>query len=480
MAFPVILVNSATGSDTAASGAGPSTALTGSSASTDVTGLIVTLDGSPSLTNVATDGTHCIFLNDSTAGARNFGRITAKDDGAKTVTVDTAFRTGASGLSWAIGGKRATISGTTSIKLFSNNAAAGDAMPGWTVRMESGHTESGTGINARRAGNTTDGWITLEGEDGAVTRPVYTCSAGALTTIQSHPMYVRFRNFDLKKSGSSGSTAISGVAYCEIVGMRILNNGGVKFATGIQNAVNNGGLIIRDCYIETVTGDGIYLLNCGGAIVENNVINGCGSSGVFASLNSITTGFVFRGNIVSGCVDGIKYTNASTSATVQLPTIIANNTIDSNTGDGIEVGATSTQIGGLQNLIIENNQITDNGGYGVNFSGTSVTDFLLSVLRASVRNNNFGTGATSNTSGDINLTLTLTGSNNIAVDPQYAGSGVYTVGTNSKALGFPLTDIGGGIVAGNRSYVDIGALQRKESGGGGLVLPRGMNGGFGD
>src|SRR5262245_38170373 len=116
MPLPTILVDSTTGSDTAASGAGPATALTGSAASTSADGLTVTLDGSPDLTNVATDGSHAVFLNDSTAGARNFGKITAKDNVAKTVTVTNAFGASLSGKSWAIGGKRASIGSTTSTK----------------------------------------------------------------------------------------------------------------------------------------------------------------------------------------------------------------------------------------------------------------------------------------------------------------------------------------------------------------------------
>ena len=167
MALPVILVNSATGSDSAASGAGPATALTGSSASTSGTGLVVTLDGSPNLSGVATDGSHVIYLNDSTANARNFGKITAADNTAKTVTVSDAFGLSLSGKSWAIGGVRASINANGSEKLWSTSGStAGDVMPGWTVRMQSGHAESGALITMRRGGNLTAGGYCSRGRIG--------------------------------------------------------------------------------------------------------------------------------------------------------------------------------------------------------------------------------------------------------------------------------------------------------------------------
>ena len=173
MPFPTILIDSATGSDTAASGAGPATALTGPAAGTSADGLTVTLDGSPDLSGVATDGTHVLFLSDSTAGNRNFSRITAKDVAARTVTVAHAFGASLSGKPWAIGGRRASIGSATSRKLADNNVSAGDAMPGWKVRLASGHAETLSGaLTWRRAGDTTDGPIVLEGEPGAGTMPV--------------------------------------------------------------------------------------------------------------------------------------------------------------------------------------------------------------------------------------------------------------------------------------------------------------------
>lgn len=481
MTFPIILVNSATGSDTAASGAGPSTALTGTSnASTDATGLIVTLGGSPSLAAVATDGTHCIFLDDSTAGARNFGRITAKDDTAKTVTVDVAFRASASGLSWAIGGVRASINGTTSSKLTSNNSAAGDAMPGWTLRLQSGHTESGGVITMRRAGTAAfpGGYITLEGDPNAATMPVYTSSA---TGVAMNAALQVVRGIAFRKSGTPGSVGVAANANGIVSNVRILSNGAVLFNVGITaNAVN--GVTIRNCYIEQVGQIGIQASG-EGARIENNLISTSGTHGI--ELSQTNRQATVLGNIIRNAAsDGIRVVNTNTSPPLQNLKI-QNNTIHNCTGDGIEITSSSTQVASLVTLEISNNQITRNGGFGINFSGASVTDALLFACNATVCNNNFGSAgsSTNNTSGECNLTLTLTGVNNVAVDPGYtdATNSDFSINTNTRALGFPLTAIGSAIVSGNRSYIDIGALQRQEptgsGGGGGVSIGRLISGG---
>ena len=86
MAVPTLLFNTGSGSDTAASGAGPTTALSGTAASYSES--VFTLDGSPDLSGVSTDGPHVIWVDTSTG--RKFFTINAVNDGANTVTVDDA------------------------------------------------------------------------------------------------------------------------------------------------------------------------------------------------------------------------------------------------------------------------------------------------------------------------------------------------------------------------------------------------------
>jgi hypothetical protein len=468
MAYPVILVNSATGSDTAASGAGPSTALTGTTnADTDATGLIVTLGGSPDLSGVATDGTHVLFLNDNTNAQRNFSAIVGADNSAKTVTIATgqAFQASQTGLSWAIGGVRATMNGTISGRLWATPVnQPGDAMPGWTVRMQSGHAESGGAILFRRAGDLINGKITLEGEENAATLPVYTSSGNGFSSAVGDSL-MRLRNFGIKKSGSSGSIGVTNITHSVFEGIRILDNAGVKFATGISITVSRP--LIVNCYIETVTGVGI-VANQDCQVLRDCVIKDCGTWGVTLARQSRQQAD-FAGNIIYGCTSGGVEVTQTGSGNAIGALAIRGNTIHGNGGPGIQFPSTSSQNQMFQDLIIENNQITDNDAQGISFSGSGVTAALLLVLGTRIRNNNFGTGATANTSGACNVSLTDIGSDNLEVDPQYtdAAAGDFSIGTNTKALGYPLTAIGTGIVAGNRSYVDIGALQREEEGGGG-------------
>jgi len=75
MALPIIEF-SPTGSDTQASGAGPSNAVFGTLAK-KVSANILELADNPDLSDVLTDGSHVLFVNDSTAGVVNFSTITA-------------------------------------------------------------------------------------------------------------------------------------------------------------------------------------------------------------------------------------------------------------------------------------------------------------------------------------------------------------------------------------------------------------------
>src|SRR6185436_2089858 len=79
MAFPTMLFNSSTGSDTLASGAGPGTAITGTAArSVAASNRSIGFYGATDdLSGVATDGSAVVFLNVATAGQRNFSSIAA-------------------------------------------------------------------------------------------------------------------------------------------------------------------------------------------------------------------------------------------------------------------------------------------------------------------------------------------------------------------------------------------------------------------
>lgn len=473
MAFPVILVNSATGSDTAASGAGPGTALSGAAtASTDATGLIVTVAATTDLTNVAVDGSHVIYLADATAGKRNFGKITAKaGSGGATpnVTVADAFGINQITKDWAIGGVRAKMSSTASYKLFDNNATAGDAMPGWAIEMQSGHVETivGDGTNRvviRRSGDTTSGRIILRGTLAAATMPVLTFPTnGAAFLGATTSDLLTFRDFEVKNSNATKTASVafdpgaSGVSAWQLINIRVRDA-----ANKFWRAVNiQGPMTIRDCEIANCANVGIIFAGGTGATIRNNWIHACTSHGISAPTVD-DTGTLIYGNLITGnSGDGM---NLNCSATTNARrSLIVQNTIDNNTGSGIDIGNANRS---LDALAVLNNILSNNGTYGLKFSNASATQAFLDATGIFVSNN----GTFNNTTSAY--LPTGYGASDPALNPTFTNTGGndYSVGTNLKAKGYP---IGGALTVGTtsstNSYVDIGAAQRQEPVGGGAV-----------
>ena len=383
MAFPIILINATGGSDSAASGAGPATALTGSDASTSSDGLTVTLPNAD-LTNVATDGSHAVWLN--TSSGRQFGRITAKANsgtGSANVTVSEAFGASLSGQSYAIGGVRASIGSASSRKLIDNASAAGDAMPGWTIRFQDGHAESvSASLSIRRSGDGTGGLITIEGEPGAAVLPRITMTANAhLFDMRASRLLLR----DFEVRNTAGTKSNAGVFQ---------QNSGSGSPTWIRRikadhptenflrfAFTNTGWAISDCDIAYCTGRGIEL-NFGAATITGNRITFCGTSGIF---DNVGNSFIFNNIIAYSGNHGVEISSAGRSGTV-----ITQNTIHGNTGDGIWLNATGTT-----NVLISSNMITRNGAYGINVDSSAPAGVNRAI---NVRRNNlFG-----NTSGAVN------------------------------------------------------------------------------
>lgn len=413
MALPTILVNSATGSDSLASGAGPSTALTGSNASTDGAGTTVTLDGSPDLTNVATDGSHVIYLADTTAGARNFGKITGKDNGAKTVTVSNAFGLSLSGKSWAIGGKRASIGSTTTRKLFENNSGNGDAMPGWIVEMESAHAETVTAtIRWRRSGDTTDGSIILRGTFGAATKPLLTANFNGALFITGTGDGHHFLDFDAINTNATKTASIflqsgSGGQGAVARGL-IIGNSTNYFWKGFVSSVS--GWKIQQC-------DVAYCANIGVDIsvdveIEMCRIHHCGSHGV--ALSGGTGGSKITRSVISNNGgDGVNYsvTGGGRSGIFFLEGCNLRN----NTDDGFENSDSS--IRGVPSRV-RFNRFVSNGGYGINYSAASAA--AMKLYGAFIQHNAFY----SNTSGHRNTAADAVDENSydLSSDPDVSSS----------------------------------------------------------
>lgn len=424
MATPVILINSVTGSDTAASGAGPATALTGASASTDAAGTLVTLDGSPDLSGVAVDGSHVIWLNNTTAGARNFGAISAVDNTAKTVTVSNAFAASLTGKSWAIGGKRATLGHASTLRLVNNNTAAGDASGlGWTIEMQSGHAESfSADLNIYSAGSTSAGPLIIRGENNAATRPVITLTGGARLVPRNS--YIRFAGFNITSNATGGNVIVDVGGPITYENLKVIGTASGSTLIGVSGSAN---VHILSC--ELVGGTTAIAPSQNTKIV-GNYIHDIAGAGI--SFNGSITGLLIFANVIARAGgNGIVLTQGRADAYAAANILF--NTIDSCTSNAISYTGLNA---GLAALSILSNILSNNGGYGIDFGATATVANMAAYL-AAIRNNDFY----NNTSGAIRPAdaSALYNIDGVTTNPTFANAagGDFSVGTNMKALAFP-------------------------------------------
>lgn len=441
MALPVILFNNSTGSDTAASGAGPGTALSGANAATVAANNVVTLSvDAPNLSGVATDGSAVMWVSSSTG--RQYSKITATDNTLKTVTCEDNYANTEGTRGWGIGGKRKTIGVASGARLFTT-----DIKPSWIAELEDNQSISatlGTFLN-----NVTTDWFTLRGKSGST--PLITETGNAVIATISGGW--RVQNLQFVNSNAAHprawSAASSGLSVFERC---VFGDGTNTIASAIDRTANNPRVLFIDCEIKNCTGFGILLASTGvsletdGCWIHDNLGGGisCGAS-VLIVRNTL---------IETNTGDGINL------GTTVIHAHISDSTIDGNTGDGID--GTSAVLA-TQAIDLKGCNITANGGYGVNpSSGINLgyEDY-----------NNFGTGATANTSGALNgLTQ---GAHSLSVDPAYTNSAAnnYGVGAAVQGKGFP--DANRNIGDNNSATVstkDIGCAQHLASGSAGMLF----------
>lgn len=432
-AFPTIVFNAATGSDSLASGAGPATAITGTcAASTNST--TVTFNGNPDLSGVAQDGSHVLWVN-----GIGFVRISTVDDAANTCVVETALTIG-DGTAFAIGGKRATLDATESRRLFAatSSPTASGATGQWTIQLESDQSLTSAITLAFTAGN---GFLQIQSDGSTLRTITQTGNASLFPATTANRFWfhrIGFRHSNATKSyafvsSSNASTAVFSSCVCGA-------SDGTNCPSGLWSRTNSTATVtlIDSAIIQC----GAQGMNLGGGVTVH--LLGCdisrnASNGVFQPANLYASNSVIAYNGADGINGVVTFTR------------IENCTIDGNTGDGVELISNNTV-----NAIIVNNQITNNGAYGVTFSGTQPHQVVCQY-------NNFYNNTTAAANG---FTLDAT---NLTVDPGYTDRTNtvrnYAIGTATKAAGFPASTatIGAG-QSGTTSYVDIGAAQRQEAG----------------
>ena len=446
MALPTILFNSGTGSDTAASGAGPGTALSGANASLGASTTVALAVDAPDLSGVATDGSAVCWV-DSTSG-RQYSRITAVDNVAKSVTVATAYGVTEATRAWGIGGKRATLDHADSRTL------GADVEAGWIVEIEDDGASALTGsawpITAGVA-------FTIRGDSISTKRLMTQSANAAALTLSVTATTLDVANLIFENTAGTKTSANGIVVTANNPTIRIRNcrfgHSANTLLSGLNRTAGAPVFILYDCEVMSCTSNGVSSragLHVHGSYIHDNAAHG------------LATGGGGGVNIIQDSVVEANGTDGINVGTTPTTLVISGNAIHGNTGDGLDSsgGAGFIPISGQ----IYNNNFTANGNYGIRAASGENPAFLDF--------NNFGTGALANTSGSM-LNLTA-GANDLAVDPGYtnASGGNFAAGTAIKAKGFPASTqaFGANPAAGTIAFVDIG-IQREEPASGGDPFP---------
>jgi hypothetical protein len=263
--LPVVKINSS-GSDTAASGAGPGdgaaagTALTGALAAT-ASSTTVTITDAVNLSGVAVDGGAALWVN--TASGRQWSAITAISgaSGNWTVTVGTAYGVTASGQTWAIGGRRATMAG--SAKLFTNGGANGDAdVAGWGIDVQTGETFTAVFTLQFRTAKLANP-VTVFSSAGA--RPVLTTATNSVNLLDLSGS----NNFSLRHLALTNTAATKGTTTAN--GRALMSNAAGGQAVVIDDCTIDGFEVGYDSDNVTYFGmTGVHMTRCE---IKNSVVD---------------------------------------------------------------------------------------------------------------------------------------------------------------------------------------------------------------
>lgn len=253
----------------------------------------------------------------------------------------------------------------------------------------------------------------------------------------------------------------------------ILDGNNVSGALGVSTASGGYGNALVDIVAKNCPNGGIALGGSSSVAIGCEVTNCGGSSG---ALNISSGGVAIACAVHSNSVKGIGLNGSGARAvdcivagnsgigieSVSYPTDIEGCTVYGNTGDGIKV--TTYWVMGQ----IRRNILVANGGYGLNgvALGGSLSDLACDY-------NAFR----SNTSGARNVVLAGPHDVTLTADPfTNASGGDFSLnnaaggGALLRAVGFP-----GALPWGGTGYLDIGALQHQDAGGGSTTTPVGLH-----
>jgi hypothetical protein len=448
--LPTAAFNSSTGSDTAASGAGPSTALTGTAGAPN-SNQTVNISDAVNLSGVALDGSAVLWVN--TASGRQFSRIIniTGTSGAWVVTTQDSYGVTTTGLTWGIGGKRATWDNANSRKLFT-----ADVRAGWAITADDATAAQLTtsAISFPTSGDLINGPVYISGTGSSPVVCNQTANAGHFTNASLTTTFVYVSNLKFTNSNGIKTSATVFTGAGSVITIKAFRCifGDTSGTNKIQNAFLRTSATINpqiiDCEVVNCTSDAISAGQSNGTWIQGCWIHGNAGNGVVVA--SISPTSVVNCLITSNTGTGVIATLGSTA----MPIEVLECTIHGN-GTGIAFSGVTTV-----SPTILNNNITGNSIAGINAAPGQIN-----IPLPTVDYNNLGTGATANGVAYKNIT---SGAHDLAVDPGYvnAGANNFAVGANVQAKGFPdATRNIGANQSGTVNFGDIGAAQHKATGG---------------
>lgn len=426
--------------DVTADGATGTTYLFSGAAGTDV-GAVITLVGCTddlSLLPLSGAAQATINLAASTVSNRKIFKITAVDNVLKTVTLDAAPSLTGGTSAWKIGGQFVWTPA---------NIEAGVAAVDVVELANSPASTAADWITGRVAGSSA-GVIKVIGKTG--TRPVIT-NTGTTQCIEGGSVASWwFENLELAQQGASGNVAQAIGTGTMFYNVKVSDGGGAAIAFGVD------GVKIIACELTGVSADGVSPVGGSCSLIGNYIHDLTGDGLEAGAMNAGRTNLISR-NIFDTCsARGIYFSSSSVVANSQA--IIDGNTIYGCGDSGLEV------VDADYNVVLINNVFSENGNaageYNVEFTAGAIE--LIGFHGWNVFFHSGGGGGANLSNLTVNAQVAAS---EFTTDPVFtnAAGGDFSIGTASpaKATGFP-----GQFLGGSLGYLDIGAVQRQETGGG--------------
>lgn len=364
------------------------------------------------------------------------------------------------------------------------------------------YTLGGT-VSIAAAGNT-NYWASIIGYSSrrndsplGASRPVFACGTAPFTIAAQWATYHMI--FSGARTNSSSGTFICGSNQtfhynCKFINSSTATNGAAMYSTSFYNKFvfceflglrgysawgpndifqgcyfhhSNSGIattaeIVDSCLFEELITQAVSPFDAVGQVITNNTFYGAENK-LGTAITSAQSDAIIKNNIFYGYVTAINH--GTNNSDIRL-----NNDFYNNTTDVAITGINSTEL----SLNPQFNNVTQLTGTTATTSGSVLTqtgaNFASVVDNRDVCYIKSGTGITARMyliTGHTTDTLTLDiapGTNATADKVWQVTLGHdFSIGTNLKAKGFP-----GAFPAGlTTSYLDIGAAQRQEAGGGG-------------